>query len=138
MVQQIFEFIANHWILSGLWVLFLVALIAYLNSKNGKALSIHEATTLVNKHDGVFLDIRGKADFDKGHIVNAINIPMDKLKDRLSELEKHKDDPIIVVCNLGHTAGDGVNVLQAAGFVQASRMSGGITEWKTQGLPIVV
>ena len=123
--------------MSSLWVLFLVALLVYLNNKSGKALSIHEATSLVNKHNGVFLDIRAKTDFDKGHIVNAINIPVEKIKDHLSELEKHKEDPIIVVCNLGHTAGDGVKELHTAGFAQASRMSGGITEWKTQGLPVV-
>ena len=34
---------------------------------------------MVNAEDGVFLDLRDAAEFKKGHIVGAMNIPATKL-----------------------------------------------------------
>lgn len=131
------EFLTNHWILAGLWLALFATLIAYLNSKSGKSISPHQATLLINRQDGVFLDIRERKDFDKGHIVDAINIPLAKLHERITELEKKKDVPIVVVCHTGQTAGEAVKALEAKGFTQVSRMSGGMNEWQLQNLPLV-
>lgn len=131
------EFLINHWILSGLWLILFVALVAYLKKKSGKAIGTHEVTRLINHADGVVLDIRDKKAFDKGHIVNAINIPLTKLDERITELEKYKDKPTIVVCQMGHQSGDAVRKLNAKGHAQVYRLSGGIGEWQAQGLPLV-
>ena len=95
-MQRFLEFIINHWILASLWIVIFIALIAYLQKKAGKTVGIHEATRLINQDDGVILDIRDKKVFDKGHIVNAINIPLAKLDERITELEKNKNNPLIV------------------------------------------
>lgn len=136
-MAQFIEFIANHWLLTGLWVLVFLAILGYHSMAGGAAISPHQATQLVNRASGVLLDIRERKDFEAGHIANSVNIPMAKLKDRHVELEKHRNAPIIVVCNMGHTATEAVTLLQKAGFEQVSRMKGGITEWRTQGLPLV-
>lgn len=44
----------------------------------------------------ILLDIRSKEEFDKGFIPNAINIPIDELRDRMSELDINKN--IYVYC----------------------------------------
>jgi len=38
---------------------------------------------------------------------------------------------------MGHQSGDGVKKLEAQGYSQVYKMSGGMTEWQTQGLPLV-
>lgn len=136
-MAQFLEFLGNHWILTSLWLFFLVALIVYSRAKSGKALGVHATTQLINRSNALVLDVRPKKDFDKGHITDAVHIPMDKLKDRFTELEKHKDAPIVVVCNLGNQSGEGVNLLTREGFTQVRRLQGGITEWSNQGLPLV-
>ena len=136
-MAQIIEFIANHWILSGLWVLVVLAILGYHSMASGSSLSPHQATLLVNHGSAVMVDIREKKDFDAGHITNAINIPMSRLKERASELDKYKDNPIIIVCNMGQTATEAVTLLQKAGFEKVNRLKGGITEWRAQGLPLV-
>jgi rhodanese-related sulfurtransferase len=55
----------------------------------------------------------------------------------MSELDKFKDKPVIVVCNLGQAAGTAAKKLKAAGFQQVVRLSGGMTEWKGQNMPII-
>lgn len=136
-MARFLEFVTNHWILAGLWVLLLVALIAYLKSKSGKSVSPQQATLLVNREGGVILDIRERKDFERGHIVDAINIPLAKLGDRIAELDKKKEAPVVVVCQMGQHSGEALKALQSRGFTQVYRMSGGMSEWTGQSLPLV-
>src|SRR5688572_14280604 len=97
---RVYEFILNHWALASLWAVLAATLVVYLNQKSGKALTPQQATLLVNREDGVILDIRERKDFDRGHIVVAINIPLAKLKERMVELDKKKEQPLVVVCQM--------------------------------------
>ena len=136
-MARIVEFLINHWMLSTAWVVLLAVLMSYMKALAGKKVSPHEATMLVNRSKGILLDIRERVEFEKGHIVEAVNIPLSKLSERMVELEKRKDSPIIVVCQMGHQSGDAVKALEAGGFSQVSRMSGGLSEWQQQNLPLV-
>ena len=95
-----------------------------------------ELTALVNKDAGVVVDIRPAKDYAAGHIVGAINIPQDKLAARAGELEKHKAKTIILVDALGQTAGTHARELMKSGFT-AAKLSGGISSWKGDNLPLV-
>ena len=136
-MARFFEFLVNHWVLSGLWLAVATTLLAYINSKIASSLSPHQVVALVNRENGFVLDVREKKEFDKGHIVEAVNIPLSKLNERAIELEKHKDHPIIVVCQFGQHAGEAVKLLHAKGFAKANKMAGGLSEWQTQNLPLV-
>lgn len=136
-MARFLDFLVNHWILAGLWLAIATLLLAYLNSKTAKSVSPQAASILVNRADGTFLDIRERKDFDKGHIVDAINIPLAKLHERITELEKSKETPLIVVCQMGHHSGEAVKILQAKGFTTVFKMFGGMAEWNAQNLPVV-
>ena len=90
MLAHLIEFATNHYVLSGCFVFLLVLLIVTELRKGGKSLSSRELTALVNSEQGVVLDVRNHKDFSSGHIVDALNIPFDKLAERMVELEKHK------------------------------------------------
>lgn len=136
-MTRFIEFLINHWILTGLWLALFGTLIAYLSAKSARSVSPQQATMLVNRQNGVIVDVRERKDFEKGHIVDAINIPLAKLAERSVELEKHKASPVIVVCGMGQHSGAAVKTLEAGGFTNASKMSGGMAEWLAQSLPIV-
>jgi rhodanese-related sulfurtransferase len=55
----------------------------------------------------------------------------------VTELDKHKEKPVVVVCKVGQHSGDACKTLQEAGFEQVVRLGGGIAEWKAQSLPLV-
>ncbi len=136
-MAQFIEFVGNHWILSTLWVALVVALVLHRNRTAGASVSAQQAVMLINRSNAIFLDIRDKKDFDAGHVVDAIHIPLNKLGTRVTELEKFKADPVIVACRLGQHSADAVKVLKSAGFAQVLRLSGGMTEWRAQSLPLV-
>ena len=86
----------------------------------------------------VFLDVRTPAEFngtapDKfGAIKNAINIPVQELESRMSELEKYKEKEIIVYCSHSHRSPRASYMLTQNGFKKVTNMLGGMSVWKEQ------
>jgi rhodanese-related sulfurtransferase len=138
MIDQLFEFVQNHPLLVGAFVLVLTAWIAYeVRNAGTSAVTSSEATQLINREDAVVLDIREANDFKAGHIAGARSIPQSKLDSRLTELDKFKDKPIIVACKHGQSSGAALVKLKKAGFERAYKLKGGITQWQADGLPVV-
>lgn len=132
-----FEFLAQQWLLVGALLAVIVMLVMHEARKSGPSLSPQQAINLVNSQDGVFVDLRDTAEFNKGHIVGAVNIPAAKLPERLVELEKYKDKPVVLVCKMGQQAGVAGKQLKSGGFSQVNKMSGGMMEWGNLQLPMV-
>ena len=133
----IFQFMAEQWLLIGALATTLIMLLVHESRKAGPALSITEAVQLVNSDGGVFLDIRDAADYARGHITDAMNIPFAALPGRTGELEKFRDQPIVVVCKMGQSAGSATKTLRTQGFERAQKLAGGMMEWDAQKLPVI-
>jgi len=131
------EFLAQQWILAGALLALIIMLVLHEARKSGPSVSPQQAINLVNSEQGVFLDLRDAKDFKQGHIVDALNIPSAKLADRLPELEKYKDRPIILVCKMGQQAGAAGKQLKAGDFQRVYKMTGGMMEWGNLQLPTV-
>lgn len=136
MLANLIEFVSTHYVLSGSFVVLLTLLIFTESRKGGRSLSTRELTALVNSEQGVVLDIRAQKDFSAGHIVDALNIPYDKVATRMVELEKHKAKTVIVVDAMGQHAGTICRELKKAGYT-AAKLSGGISSWRGDNLPLV-
>ncbi len=136
-MERIPEFVANHWGLVLAFVILAVLLFALETRRGGKLLAPALVGRVVNRENGVLLDIRAESDFRAGHIAGSINIVHAQLASRIADLEKHKGKPIVVVCNLGQSAGDAARQLIKAGHAPVYRLTGGITAWKGDSLPVV-
>ena len=136
-MDRLFEFVGNHIELSGLFVALLAALWFSEKSRSGKAVSPQIATLMMNKDEAVIVDIREKKEFSEGRITGSLHIPYDSLKERSAELKKFDDKQIILVDKMGQHSGMAGKLLQAEGFQNVCRMTGGITEWKSSNLPLV-
>ena len=131
------EFLAEQWLLTAALLAVIIMLFMHETRKSGTALSPQQAITLVNAEQGVFLDLRDAAAYKQGHIVDALHIPAAKLGDRIAELEKYRDKPIVLVCKMGQQSGGAGKQLKAAGYDKVYKMSGGMMEWGNLQLPTV-
>jgi rhodanese-related sulfurtransferase len=95
-----------------------------------------QATQLMNRDDALVVDLRPAAEYAKGHILGARNIPLPELERRAAELDKHKAKPLIVHCGDGNRAGGGVALLRKGGFANVVNLSGGYAAWQQAGLPV--
>lgn len=134
---HLFEFISNHPVLVGLFAVLLALFIRNETQRGGRGVSPQELVNLVNHKGAVVLDVRDSKEFAAGHIVDAVNIPHSALEGRIAELEKYKEKPLTIVCKMGQHAGASGALLRKAGFVEVSRLTGGMTEWRNQNLPVV-
>lgn len=83
------------------------------------------------------IDVRPPEEYAQGHIAGALNIPLDKLKQRLRELPRNRE--IVAYCRgpwcvLSYEA---VAQLRKAG-IRARRLEEGLPEWRRAGMPVEV
>lgn len=136
-MDQIIEFSSNHWPLVFSFSVLLALALNLEFKRSGAALTTHELTAKINSEDACVIDIRESKDFKAGHIVDSINVPLIKLESEFKNLEKYKNKPVIVVCQMGQHSGQAVRKLDAEGFEDVSRLSGGIAAWRSESLPVV-
>lgn len=138
-MEQLAEFVTNHMVLSVLFMIILTLLIKNILAdvgQGGTSVGTSEATRLMNRENAVLLDIRNSEEFSNGHILNATNIPFTDFESRNSDLEKLRDQPIILCCNTGSTTGGAAASLKKLGFDNIHRLKGGIDGWKHASLPL--
>ena len=136
-MDTLFEFVINHPILVGVFVVFLTLFIVNEVRRSGQSVSTHQLVNLVNTQGALVVDVRDASEFSAGHIVDAVNIPYTALQSRINEIEKYKEKPVVVTCKMGQHSGMAGTILKKAGFLDVSRLKGGYAEWERQNLPLV-
>ena len=126
------------------WVLIALAVIAVagfaLSQKSpaiaaGLPAEISVDQAAQKRDQGAFiLDVREPSEWTSFHIPGATLIPLGDLPNRLSDVPKDRE--VVVVCRTGHRSAQGRDILLKAGFIKVTSMTGGVTQWQTQGLPI--
>lgn len=137
-MEQLLEFAGNH---SMLVIAFFVVLAALawnlIMDPGGKnAVDPVAATDLINHQDAIVLDVRSMAEFKDGHIINAVNIPLNGLANNLKQLEKYKQRPIIAACRSGSRSGSACSALRKHGFENVKNLRGGMLAWESANLPV--
>jgi rhodanese-related sulfurtransferase len=137
LVEQIFEFISNHYILVSAFVFLLVAFVINEGKLGGAAITPTNLVNLVNREGAVLVDIRDTKEYSAGHIAGALSMPISSIDARIGELESYKDKPVVLVCKMGQHASAVGRKLKALGFENVRRLSGGMAEWTASSLPMV-
>lgn len=101
-----------------------------------KDLDVAAAVQLINHKNALVLDVREPSEYNNGHLLNAKLLPLGKLNERVSELEKYKDQPILVVCRSGNRSGSACAMLAKHGYTQAYNLAGGVTAWQSSNMPL--
>ena len=83
------------------------------------------------------MDVRTQEEFAKGHIANAHHMPLAQIEQgNTTEIDKHKEKPVIVVCETGDRADKAATKLVKAGFQQVYLLRGGLSQWRASNLPV--
>lgn len=136
-MEQFLTFLGNHALLAGSFVVLFVLFVINEMGRGGESVSPNALSQLVNKENARVIDIRDGAEFRAGHIAGSENIPYAKLNDHIAQLKSEPDRPIVVVCNIGQTAGAAGLTLRKAGLNRVYKLEGGISGWKSQSLPVI-
>lgn len=103
---------------------------------SGPRLTPAQATQLINREDAQVIDVREQSEWAKGRIAGSRHIPVGQLDQRIGDLEKFKERPLIVVCASGMRSASACSTLRKAGFEKVFALDGGIGAWEQAGLPL--
>ena len=108
-------------------------------SKQGRELgtvpqmTAKELADQVRNGDVTVLDVRGRAEWEAGHLPSVENIPVGHLADRLEEVPT--DKPLVVHCQGGARSAIAASLLRSKGFDNVINLTGGYGEWEAAGNP---
>lgn len=110
----------------------------YLKTRDGlEPLPAEELLKRVRANLVTVLDVRPIEEYQSGHLPNAINVPLSELEGFLNECNPQQE--IVAYCRGPHCilAFDAVALLRKKGY-SASRLDGGLPEWRQEGLPVEI
>jgi rhodanese-related sulfurtransferase len=82
----------------------------------------------------VIVDVRDRWAYRQCHIRGSVNIPLEQLPKRFSEIPTNRD--VYVICQNGISSVSAVQLLIQEGYSRIINISGGIGTWRMYGLPL--
>jgi rhodanese-related sulfurtransferase len=100
-------------------------------------LTIHASALHRRQQEGPvqLVDVRSPAEFERGHVPGAINVPLDQLS-RRSLVAIDLGQPVYLVCKSGGRSQMAVHRLHADGVEGLVNVVGGTDGWIALGLPL--
>ena len=138
-MAQLVEFVGNHvWLMAGLVAALSAVMFYELKLRSGSAthVSAADAVRLINK-GALVIDVRKPEEFQAGHIVNARNVPLERVQKDEDTISKQKSKILLAVCADGSTAGRAAGHLRKTGYENAFSLKGGLAGWRADNLPLV-
>ena len=136
-MQQMSNFIVGHWELFAALVVILFLLArTWLGPGAVNLLMPSEAIQLINHKDALVVDVRTDKEYQQGHVMNALHIPLGVLDNRIAELQDYKASAVIMVCRSGARSGQAASKLKKQGFVDVHNLGGGMLAWERANLPV--
>ena len=99
-------------------------------------LNANEALRLINDQEAWVVDIRDAGEYKAGHIPQARHIAYETLSERIGELARAEQRPIILYCRSGATSETACGLLKKNGISNAYSLKGGLPSWVDARLPI--
>jgi rhodanese-related sulfurtransferase len=138
-MQQLMEFSANHPLLVGGFVAVLITLVVseIMRRMQGfKTLTPGESVAFMNQDGARVIDVSPAAEFSKGHIIGAENVPMSRIKQPDPALKQLLDAPLLVACRSGQTATAAASLLKRHGAGEVAVLKGGMLQWNSDNFPV--
>ncbi len=94
-------------------------------------ITVEELKSRLDKNDKfVFLDVREEWEYEDDNL-EAKNIPLGDLPNRLEEMDEFKDQEIIVHCRSGARSGNAKKFLESKGYTKVRNVLGGILAFRS-------
>ena len=107
-----------------------------LTRKSERYSAAFAAEILASREAPQFLDVRTPREREGKMIEGSVNIPLNRLPERVGELDKNR--PVLVHCAGGYRSSIAASLLEQAGFADVSEIAGGLAAWELAKLPVKI
>ena len=128
--------------LRRLWVLFAVGLATLFLQACSPVpvlplVSLEQARAEHVSGKVLMIDIREPQEHATGVAQGVVLLPMSQVAQRLAEIPKQTDQPVLLICNTQNRSRAVTLALQEQGFSNIRYVDGGMSEWARRGWPMV-
>ena len=85
----------------------------------------------------LMIDIREPQEHATGVAKGVVLLPMSQVAQRVAEIPKQADQPVLLICNTQNRSRAVTEALQEQGFTNIRYVNGGMSEWAQRGWPMV-
>jgi rhodanese-related sulfurtransferase len=85
----------------------------------------------------LMIDIREPQEHATGVAQGVVLLPMSQVAQRVAEILKQADQPVLLICNTQNRSRAVTQALQEQGFTNIRYVDGGMSEWAKRGWPMV-
>ncbi|HEX5972938.1 MAG TPA: rhodanese-like domain-containing protein [Gemmatimonadaceae bacterium] len=93
-----------------------------------------EAAARLERGEVEVIDVRGRTEWEAGHLPGVQNVPLGYLADRLDALPS--DRMVVLQCQGGGRSSIAAALLQSRGVKNVANLAGGYSAWQGAGLPV--
>jgi sulfur-carrier protein adenylyltransferase/sulfurtransferase len=86
----------------------------------------------------LWIDVREQDEWQEGHLPGAVHIPRGNLESRIEAAAPDRAQPLIIYCAAGNRSAFAAKTLTELGYESIHSLAGGFTDWKRNGLDIVM
>lgn len=97
-------------------------------------INIEEFKTYLGKEEVQIVDVRGKTEYEEGHVEGAENVFVGTLPQNLDKISRDKQ--VVIHCQSGDRSAIAYSLLKKNGFNHVKNYSGGMKEWREKGNPV--
>lgn len=85
----------------------------------------------------LMIDIREPQEHATGVAQGVVLLPMSQVAQRVAEIPKRADQPVLLICNTQNRSRAVTEALLEQGFTNIRYVNGGMSEWAQRGWPMV-
>jgi rhodanese-related sulfurtransferase len=109
-------------------------LLALLGSLSAQAqVSLEAARDAASSGNALVIDIREPSEHATGVAKGMKLMPMSTLGQRLGEVPKDANKPVLLICNTQNRSSAVVKELKSRGYTNVQYVNGGMSEWTKRG-----
>jgi molybdopterin/thiamine biosynthesis adenylyltransferase/rhodanese-related sulfurtransferase len=97
-----------------------------------------DAKTAQSTLGAIWVDVREPDEWQEGHLPGAVHVARGNLESRIEGVASDKTQPVILYCAVGNRSAFAAKTLGELGYENVHSLVGGFTDWKRNGLEIVL
>jgi rhodanese-related sulfurtransferase len=111
-----------------------VQLVNLLRPNIAEIQAVDLAAQLQSGFNGILIDVRETAEYNQGHLPNAINLSKGLLECQIEQYVFDTNTPIVLYCSGGFRSILAAHNLQQMGYSQVQSLAQGSSHWQQLGL----
>ena len=96
-------------------------------------ISAHELFIRMKSYHLTIIDVRRESEFENGHVLGAVNVPLEYLNEKLAEIPKEKT--VYLYCGSGYRSMIAASILAARGWDNLIEVAGGYKAITSTDIP---